>query len=90
MTMVFETTDSCMSSSMTWTLLSVLIFSGSAGFVVRMDEDTSPILVFDAVVCRDPDFAWCDLLDKARAKQRRQVRSFKAPDNSDNQVVMAT
>ena len=48
MTTVSEPTGSCMSSSMTWTLVSVLISTGSAGSA--MDEDAPPRRVFDAVV----------------------------------------
>ena len=51
MTTVSEPIGSCMSSAMTWTLLSVLIpkrFSW-LGHVVRMDEDAFSRRVFDSV-----------------------------------------
>ena len=48
MTSVSEPIGSCMSYSMTWTLLNVLISSGSAGST--MDEDVPQRRMFDAVV----------------------------------------
>ena len=88
MTTVIEKTESCMSSSMTWTLLNVLISSGSAGST--MDEDVPQRRMFDAVVGSHrrkgrprwkeqvEEFAWCDQLEAARAKVRRLERSLKA------------
>ena len=64
MTTVSEPIGSCMSSAMTWTLLSVLITSCS------LDEDAAPRRVFDAVVdghqrVGRPRTHWKDQVEKA-------------------------
>ena len=92
-----------MSSSMTWTLLSLL---RASGHVVRMNEDTPPRRVFDAVVGGQrrqglPLTRWKDQVEVdlnaedlnmggPRAKSRSAWREVLSRPKSDNRIVIAT